>query len=204
MQLDYQTPSRPEDVHQRRRTLIVRVVLALVAAVVIACMLIGLQRPSGGKSRETALRVKCVRNLKAVGQAIQQYANANGGQLPPSLVALAIDQRLTCETFICPSGTAEHLTASTLPVESASQTVFETTHENRSYDYALPIGRTASLSTLQWDDVLLVELPENHDYDGVYVLLADGSVDWVNRDSRGKVNQLLDDLKSGVWPLRVK
>jgi hypothetical protein len=200
--LDYHTPARSDA--KPRRSVVVNIIVASVLGAALLALIVYALTPNLSRSSETANRVKCMRNLKEIGAAIQQYANVNAGQLPPSLLALAIDRKVPWAAFVCPSSNAELLHLATTPVVSERLPLFETTHQHRSYDYALSKGATASLSSLQWDDVLLVELLDNHDNKGVYALFADGSVDWVNNDRRGKAKQLLADLKSGVWPLRVK
>jgi prepilin-type processing-associated H-X9-DG protein len=56
----------------------------LVVAVVILLGLMALAGcwSSGGRSRETANRVKCAMNLRQVGMALATYANQNGGAYP--------------------------------------------------------------------------------------------------------------------------
>jgi hypothetical protein len=99
-----------------------------------------------------------------------------------------------------------------MPVEPGPQQLFASTHQYRSYDYTLPAGTNCTLSSLPADAVLVVELLDNHDSEGVHVLYADGTVDWVPADQTaaakglpaGKAGQLLNDLSKGAWPLRVR
>jgi prepilin-type processing-associated H-X9-DG protein len=55
------------------------VVIALLPLLMAGCLM------AGGRSRETANRVKCASNLRQIGQAILLYCNDNGGNYPRTI-----------------------------------------------------------------------------------------------------------------------
>lgn len=55
----------------------------LLVVVGIIAVLIGILMPSLSKAREASLRTKCTSNLRQIHNALQLYANANRGFLPP-------------------------------------------------------------------------------------------------------------------------
>jgi prepilin-type N-terminal cleavage/methylation domain-containing protein len=56
--------------------------IELLLVVSIIALLIGLVIPALGQSRETARRVKCLANLRSIGQAFGVYLNESKGLLP--------------------------------------------------------------------------------------------------------------------------
>lgn len=210
MPLDYQSP-HPTRSTARRSAWAVRSDLWLSAAVVSVILVFWFSwlALSGGGTREPRNRATCVSNLTTIGQAIRQYAAAHGDLLPPSLYTLAVDQALHPAIFVCPSGNAEQISATTMPVDDAGRAAFDSrTHpQYRGYDYAVPSATPWFSSRLQPQTVLVLDTAYNHDSDGMNVLYADGTVGWIaGRDPRkpGQAAQLDADFAAGVWPLLVR
>jgi prepilin-type processing-associated H-X9-DG protein len=119
-----------------------------------------------------ANRVRCASNLRQIGQALEMYANDNGGRYPDDLGALLLTQDLTAEVFICPSSQGERAPGQT-PQEQAQQ-LSDPLH--MTYVYA---GKGKSRPAAQPDAMILgYEHVEHHNCDGMNVLYADGHVEF--------------------------
>src|SRR5437762_203807 len=102
---------------QRSRARGAFTLVELLVVTGIIAMLVGILLPTVSRAREQSNRVKCLSNLRSLGQAMYQYANDFRDRLPngnirgdcdPSegdqvLVSLARDYLSAAAVFHCPS-----------------------------------------------------------------------------------------------------
>jgi len=128
--------------------------------------------PSLCQPRETANRAKCASNLHQIGLAISLYAGEHGGQYPDSFATIMTSEQLSPAVFVCPSSNDEAAEGDSPTAVAANLTK----PHHLSYVY---LGNGLSTATVKKDMVIVYELPENHQGDGMNLLFGDGHAEWV-------------------------
>ena len=147
--------------------------------------------PSLNRARETANRVKCASNMRQIGQALMLYANQNHGVYPPKLEDLITAQLLDGQSFVCPSSDD-----TVAPGSGNAQATNLSAGGHLSYVY---IGQKLSPSAPA-DQVLVYELPSNHNNDGGNFLFADGHVEFFTGSDAQKMIAKLEAGKNPPYP----
>jgi prepilin-type processing-associated H-X9-DG protein len=121
-------------------------------------------------------RITCASNLRQIGQAVFQYANVHGGELPDSFQTLSLNSSLPPKTFVCPS--SRDKAASGITAEEVALNL--TLPGHLSYIY-LGGGLTNQMVTPE--TILAYEPVGNHAgetrFDGCNVLFGDGHSEWL-------------------------
>ena len=129
---------------------------------------------AAAKSRDreaTAHRNKCLRQLRALGQAILMYANENHGLYPPDLRALRRSQDISLEFLCCPAMHDAHATES------------NPDHADYIYLNWSKFPRSDDWQTNPYP-VLYDRSTSYHQGRGINILFADGSVYWDENGDR--------------------
>lgn len=166
-------------------------VLKLTGAMIMVALAVFILWPQH-IHREREFRPKCAANLKAIGQALVEYAIDHGGQFPPSLAVVLEFPDMDSSVFVCPATKDTPATAATTQhiVEELSKP------GHLSYIY---LGATLRASeTLP--AVLVYEPLGNHGH-GLNALYADGTVEFVDRSY---AEAFLAELHSGHNPPRAE
>jgi prepilin-type processing-associated H-X9-DG protein len=140
-----------------------------VLALLLMVLLPPLQR-----AREQANRVQCANNMRQLGQAMMIYANGNGGRFPDRIDRLLA--YVPPGAFICPSTGDTAATGSTpqlLAADMAKGGHFSYVYVGQNYTTASALNPAVT--------IVLYEPLGNHQNDGINVLYADGSVNFLNR-----------------------
>jgi len=163
--------------------------LSAATFLLLPCM-ISILLPSLNRARETANRVKCAANMKAIGQAIMLYANENRGAYPPTLQVVLETQDVSSEMFVCPASddTPAQGTGSQLPNLMAGS-------GHLSYVY---VGQRLNPQSPR-DAIILYEAMTDHSNDGGNFLFADGHVEFLRRVQAEKV---IAQVQAGINPPR--
>ncbi|CAN5384962.1 hypothetical protein BH10PLA1_BH10PLA1_12780 [soil metagenome] len=119
--------------------------------------------------RESANRIKCAANLRAIGSVLSLYASEHGGHYPDKLSDLVTSEGVSAPVFICPSGSAEASTGST-PAEIVASL------DDPKYCSYVYLKENAGKA----DKALVYERLEDHDKVGMNVLKGDLTVDFFN------------------------
>ena len=170
------------DVSPERRRAGLGCLVWAVGILVIGGMLSAVMLPSLCRAREPANRVKCGSNLRQIGQAILLYAQAHGGQYPPSLAVIPSVEDVTAEVMVCPSSNDERASATDAGGVVAELAAAEANSPGHkpclSYVYA---GRSLTEKTATGTTIVAYEPLENHNGVGTNVLFGDGHVEFVEK-----------------------
>lgn len=161
----------------------------LVPVFAVAFFVLAIALFQGGHGPEHANRARCAENLRQIGLAIRLYCN-DDEQHYPSDVGLLLPtpaMSLSAETFVCPS------TTDTKRTPSAQQAAKLLSAGHCSYIY-VGAGMTSSAGS---DEVVALELPDNHSKDGGNVLYGDHHVSWEPFET---LVQLVPELEAGRNP----
>lgn len=142
-----------------------------------AALLTSIALPSLTRARETANRVKCATNMRQIGLGAMLYANENQGKFPEDLGTILKTQDIAPEVFVCPSDDMSGVQMEELRRRQGDERSDWLT-ENSHYVW-LGAGKTTREGA---EVVLMYERPENHEFDGINVLFADGHVEFMLRD----------------------
>ena len=125
------------------------------------------------RAREQANRVQCANNMRQLGQAMMIYANTNSGRYPDRVDRLLA--YMPPGSFVCPS-TSDTPAGGTTP-----QLIAADLAKGGHFSYVY-VGQNYSTGSLSNPAVTIVlyEPLGNHN-DGINVLYADGSVNFLNR-----------------------
>jgi len=157
---------------------------SLFVGVAVWGCLLSILLPSLNRARETANRVKCAANMKAIGNALLLYANENRGMYPPDFQTLINTEDITFDSFVCPSSSDTR----------ANQMSDLSTRGHLSYVYIPGLNSRATA-----DQVIVYEHIEDHDADGANFLFGDGHVDWL---SKPQAQSFIAQLQNGQNPPR--
>lgn len=142
--------------------------------------------PAFSRARDFANRVKCAADMRMIGQATITYANSHGGQFPDSLPTLMNSSTLPPTMFVCPSSNNTPAPGSTPQQQAAG---LSTAAGHLSYIY---IAAGLNANTAPPRTVLMYEPIADHK-DGMNVVLADGSVQFVNNP---QASQMVSQIES--------
>jgi type II secretory pathway pseudopilin PulG len=173
----------------------------LLVVVGIIALLIAMLLPSLSRAREQSNRVRCLSNLRSLGQAMYLYANAYRDRLPNGnfpgaaepdkgvqvLVPLC-EEYASAGVFRCPSDndpTPAKLTQNYIGMENSAR---------MSYDfyslYWVPeqgprLARLRGQAPLAWDLMggsKTASVFQNHGVDGGNVVYSDGHAEWQRQE----------------------
>jgi prepilin-type processing-associated H-X9-DG protein len=139
-------------------------VVNLLAWTAYFALVIAFMVPALNNARVAVNQAVCANNMQAVGQAIMLYAQQHRGDLPPDLATLMQQANLSGQTLVCP------LTNSTAPTTQQAATA--------KLDY-IYVGQGRNTNNIDPKTILIYERLTNHAGQGINVLRADGSVEFV-------------------------
>jgi prepilin-type processing-associated H-X9-DG protein len=133
-------------------------------------MLASVLLPALSKAREQANVVKCMSNLRQIGQGLIMYASDHQGNLPPDLGTLVKTAGLTAMVFVCPSARTHP------PGQMTPDQLADWVNANSDYIY---IGANVNLSHVMAERVVCYEKDDDHGGKGMNLLFADGHVEFM-------------------------
>jgi prepilin-type processing-associated H-X9-DG protein len=152
------------------------VALSVGGAVLLIVLLVLILLPPLNRAREQNNRVKCASNMRQIGQAIFIYASVNGGQFPDRLDKLL--PYTGSNVFVCPSCDDTPAPGATPQIQASN--LYAGGH--LSYAYA-----GAGMNTMNGPGALsttpVLYEPLSAHRDGINVLYADGSVQFIARNA---------------------
>jgi hypothetical protein len=155
--------------------------VALGSAALVLTLATLLITPSLCRAREPANRVKCASNLRQIGEALASYAEAHGGQFPPTVEALAAASDLSPAVFNCPS-------SSDIPADVTKAadwaTAFQPDGHHLSYVY---VAGGLNASTVKPTSILAYENLQDHLDAGMNVLYGDYHVEWADKPGADRI-----------------
>jgi prepilin-type processing-associated H-X9-DG protein len=132
--------------------------------------------------------------MRALGQAIQMYANNNHGKLPDDLAALRNEEDISPAVFVCPSSSDQPASGPT--TRAVREDFAKPGHVSYLY-----LGGGLSIAIFQDRDIVLMYEPlSNHGGSGMNVLFGDGSVEWVQGPGAQKI---LAQVTSAQRPVKL-
>jgi len=143
---------------------------------------------------------RCASNLSQIAKACIIYANEHHNVFPSDVALLVPNDDLVTETFVC------HLSDATkaqddLPFDELQKALASPLHN--SYVYC---GDGLKGMTWKEDVVIAFEPPGYHERGWMPIAFADSHVEIVSikKIGKSKFDQLIQDAKSGVRPVRFK
>jgi prepilin-type processing-associated H-X9-DG protein len=166
--------------------------LNIFIVVGIASLSLVILTTSLSRRRYSPNRVKCHKQLQAIGQAMLLYANEHNGAYPATVDDLIITQDITPSIFVCPaSDDVPASNGATLAATAANVAV----PGHLSY-VILSKGFTDRATP---DIVLVYEPLTNHQNTGMHVLFGDSHVEFVQVR---KARRIIAELNAGHNPPR--
>jgi len=171
--------------------------VAGTAVLLMLVMMIPVHLMAERRAKERANRLICANNLMQVGTGLAIYAYDHGGILPPDLACLISDANCLADIFICPSSSNREASGATAQQTTAAFRADMKRH--CSYVFVTPAAHVTTGFDLKVpaDTVLAYESLHHHQNEGINILLADGSVQWLNNT---QATAVLADLSAGKNP----
>jgi type II secretory pathway pseudopilin PulG len=106
-------------------------------SIVLTLLLSALLLPALSKAKARAQTIQCVNNLKQIGLAARMYSNDQGGNFPPSFLAMS-NELVTPTILVCVSD-SQHIKATGWATFNADLNV--------SYEFLMPNAKEANVTS---------------------------------------------------------